>query len=123
MMMLQQRAHEKLVSLSRVVGKVVKKQERRRKQERKERAGGRGALAQGGVVRGSNADVADSDGIVAAGDDVSLTREDAEAALTLLNLEGTKIEMEDVEAGLALLDLRAGTDTTLEEYLLTIGRG
>ena len=56
-------------------------------------------------------------------DDVSLTREDVEAALTLLNLAGREFEMEDVECGLALLDLRAGTDTTVEEYLMTIVRG
>lgn len=49
-----------------------------------------------------------------------LTREDVEAALILLNLDGKFFEMEDVVAGLALLDLKAGTATTLEEYLLGI---
>ena len=49
-------------------------------------------------------------------------REDVEAALLLLNLAGKKFGKEDIDAGLALLDLQAGTDTTLEEYLLTISR-
>lgn len=48
------------------------------------------------------------------------TQEDLDAALTLLSIAGKDISMEDIHAGLALLDLQAGTDTTLEEYLLTI---
>ena len=59
---------------------------------------------------------------LAANDVVQLTREDVEGALALLHLTGKIFAMEDIEAGLALLDLQAGTDTTLEDYLLVISR-
>lgn len=62
----------------------------------------------------------DSDAVV--GDGVRLTRRDVEAALTLLNLAGRNFGMEDIHAGLALLDLKGGTDTTLEDYLLAISQ-
>ena len=75
-----------------------------------------------GKIRGSVSErVMVEDGF--AGDDVvQLTREDVGAALALLDLGGKSFGMEDVEAGLALLDLQAGTDTTLEDYLLAISR-
>ena len=75
-----------------------------------------------GEVQGSASDlVMVEDGF--AGDDVvQLTREDVEGALALLGLGGKIFGMEDIEAGLALSDLQAGTDTTLEDYLLAISR-
>lgn len=72
--------------------------------------------ADGGCeVRSFNADTMAEDGVV--GDGVDFTQEDVEVALVLLALGGKEFRMEDVYAGLALLDLQAGTDRTLEEYL------
>ncbi len=70
------------------------------------------------------AEASESDAMVSDvdGDGVEFTREDVEGALTLLNLAGKRFGMEDIDAGLALLKLRAGTDVTLEDYLLTILR-
>ena len=73
-----------------------------------------------GEAEGFNTDATRFEGV--AGDGVKLTREDAEAALTLLNLAGKNFSMEDIDAGLALLDLQVGTDMTLEDSLLTISR-
>ena len=73
-----------------------------------------------GEAQGFNTDATRSDGV--AGKGVKPTREDVEAALTLLNLAGKNFSMEDIDAGLALLDLQADTDMTLEDYLLMSSR-
>lgn len=75
-----------------------------------------------GEVQGSASDLVMVSDDFAGDGVVQLTREDVEAALVLLGLGGKILGMEDIEAGLALLDLKTGTDTTLEDYLLAVSR-
>ena len=84
----------------------------------------KGAFEAGNGGSSCEAEASESDATVSDvdGDGVEFTREDVEGALALLNLAGKRFGMEDIDAGLALLKLQAGTDVTLEDYLLTILR-